>query len=92
MASVTLTMFVRVNRPRLRAIFQETIGELRRARRRDRPAIADRAVRRALTLCMRVVGQNGRPLNKPPHDFAKIPSIARMLAVEQSPTCSARSS
>lgn len=86
MAAVTLTLSVRINRPRLRAIFQEAIGELRRARRGDRPAIADRAARDAVRLCVRVVGKNGGRVIKPPHTFGPFPSAGGTLRGAQIPT------
>lgn len=54
MASIDFRVTVRINRPRLRAILEETVGQLKRAPRRDRPAIVDRCYARAKRLCLRV--------------------------------------
>ncbi len=46
---------IRWNHRRALAIIQETAGQLKRARRRDRPAIFQRAVDRMVSECARAM-------------------------------------
>lgn len=69
MAAETITLKLGWNRRRAAAIIEETRGQLKRARRRDRPAIFQRAVDRMVRECTRV----GPPLAtwiKPEGDLA----------------------
>jgi hypothetical protein len=55
MASISITMSVKIKRRRINAMLQQCHGELKRAMRRDRPAIARRWLNRIKEKCIKVV-------------------------------------